>query len=110
MSLTHGVTRSPIELPLTAKNNQVLTSSPQECRIHCYIGTHPPFYLEFYSKEKVIQVVHKSTLTLQSVKLSSDVSADAKVILDTDTDKTKNNILLEMPITKWKSEFLWCED
>ena len=51
VSLTHGVTRSPIELSLTAKNNKILTSSPQECRIHCYIGTHPPFYLEFKSKE-----------------------------------------------------------
>ena len=88
----------------------MLTSSPQECRIHCYIGTHPPFYLEFKSKEYVIKVMHKSSLTMQSVKLSSDVSEDAKVILDTDTDKTKNNILLEMPIAKWKSGFLWCED
>ena len=43
--------------------------------------------------------VHKLILTLQSVRLSSDVSEDAKVILDTDIDKNKivtKNILLEM--------------
>ena len=71
---------------------------------------NPKVYGDTFISDGLVKVVHKSTLTLQSVKLSSDVSEDAKLILDTDTDKTKNNILLEMPITKWKSGFLWCEN
>ena len=47
------------------------------------------FLFEIQEQGKGALSCAQINLTLQSVKLSSDVSEDAKVILDNDTNKTK---------------------